>query len=191
VLRVLCSISLNPDSCVHKTESTFERHGLKSLLVAKFVPGLNTIAPPMAGMMQTPVAKFLLFDSAGSLLWSASATLVGYVWHRQVEAVLAAATRFGRSTLLVIALAVLAFAALKYYERRRYYAKLRAARIQPADLHALLQQGKDVVIVDLRSCSALKLLPSKVPGALLITPEKFEKRWHLIPRERDVVMYCT
>lgn len=191
VLRVLCSISLNPDSCVRKTEDTFERHGLKSLLVAKFVPGLNTIAPPMAGMMQTPAGKFLLFDSAGAVLWSGTAALVGYAWHRQVTSILAATSRFGRSTLLVVAFLVIAFAAFKYYERRRYYSKLRAARISPTEVHAMLEQSCEVAIVDLRSHASLKLNPSKVPGALLITPEEFEKRWHMIPKERDVVMYCT
>lgn len=191
VLRLLCSLSLNPDSCVRKTESNFERHGLKSLLVAKFVPGLNTIAPPMAGMLQTSNSKFLFFDTTGAALWAGTAALVGYIWHRQVEAALAATSRFGRGTLLIAVALLLAFAVFKYYQRRRYYAKLRAARLRPEEVDALVRQGKDVVIVDLRSPSSLKLLPSKVPGAVLITPEEFEKRWHLIPRERDVVMYCT
>ncbi|MCI0352181.1 MAG: VTT domain-containing protein [Acidobacteriales bacterium] len=191
VLKLLCSLSLNPDSCVHKTESNFERHGLKSLLVAKFVPGLNTIAPPMAGMLRTSSSKFLLFDTTGAALWAGTAVFVGYIWHRQVEAVLAATSRFGRGTLLAAVVLLLAFAAFKYYQRRRYYASLRAARLRPAEVNSLLQQGNDVVIVDLRSHSSLKLLPSKVPGALLITPEEFEKHWRLIPRERDVVMYCT
>lgn len=191
VLRVLCSMSLNPDSCVRKTEASFERYGLKSLLMAKFVPGLNTIAPPMAGMLKTSTFKFLLFDSVGAALWAGTAALTGYIWHRQVEAILATTSSFGKGTLLAAALLVLGFAALKYYQRRRYYAKLRAARMRPSEVHSLLQAGKDVVIVDLRSPSSLKLTPSKVPGALLITPEEFEKRWHLIPPERDVVMYCT
>jgi membrane protein DedA with SNARE-associated domain len=191
VLRVLCSMSLNPDSCVRKTEATFERYGLKSLLMAKFVPGLNTIAPPMAGMLKTSNYKFLLFDGVGAALWSGTAVLVGYIWHRQVEAILATTSSFGKSTLLAAALLVLSFAGLKYYQRRRYYAKLRAARLRPEEVHSIVQQGGEVIIVDLRSTSSRKLTPNKVPGALLITPEEFEKSWHLIPRERDVVMYCT
>lgn len=191
VLRVLCSMSLNPDSCVHKTEATFERHGLKSLLVSKFIPGLNTIAPPMAGMLKTPTVKFLLFDGAGAALWAGTGALVGYIWSRQVEAVLAATSGFGKTTLLIVAALIFALIALKYYQRRHYYAKLRAARLRPEEVHALLQQGKELVIVDLRSHSSLKLAPTKVPGALLITPEEFEKRWQMIPHERDVVMYCT
>jgi membrane protein DedA with SNARE-associated domain len=191
VLRLLCSLSLNPDSCVRKTEGTFEKYGLKSLLVAKFVPGLNTIAPPMAGLLKTSNSKFLLCDAAGAALWAGSAALVGYLWHRQVEAILATTSRFGKRTLFIIVALLLGFAAFKYYERRRYYAQLRAVRLTPEEVQGMLQEGKDVVIVDLRSPSSLKLMPSKVPGALLITPEEFETRWHLIPTERDVVMYCT
>jgi hypothetical protein len=145
----------------------------------------------MAGLLRTSTAKFLFLDGAGAVLWAASAALVGYVWRREVESILETASHFGRSTLLVVAIAVLGFAALKYYERRRYYAQLRAARISPAEVHVLLQQGKEVAIVDLRSHTALKLAPNKVPGALLISPEEFEERWSTIPRMRDVVMYCT
>jgi membrane protein DedA with SNARE-associated domain len=191
VLRLLCSVSLNPDSCVHKTEATFERHGLKSLLLAKFIPGLNTIAPPMAGMLRTSTPKFLLFDSGGASLWAGTAALVGYIWRREVEAILATVSRFGRSTLLLVFTLVIALAALKYYQRRRYYSQLRAARLSPQEVHSLLKQGNEVVVVDLRSNSALKLNPNKLPGALHITPEEFEKRWNIIPRDRDVIMYCT
>lgn len=191
VLRLLCSLSLNPDSCVRKTESSFERYGLKSLLVAKFIPGLNTIAPPMAGLLKTASAKFLLFDSMGAALWAGSAALVGYIWYRQVEAILATTSQFGKRTLFIVVALLLAFATYKYYERRRYYGQLRAARLTPEEVQALRQEGKDLVIVDLRSVSSLKLLPSKVPGALLISPDQFESHWQVIPADREVVMYCT
>jgi len=191
VLRLLCSISLNPDSCVRNTQATFEHYGLKSLLVSKFVPGLNTIAPPMAGMLKTPSGKFLLFDSVGAMLWSASAVLVGFTWHREVDRILAAVSHLGRGGLLLAASLVAGFVAFKYYQRRRYYATLRAARLSPEEVHTMLQQGTGLVIVDLRSRSSLKVAPTKVPGALLIAPEEFEQRYKVIPREREVVMYCT
>jgi len=191
VLRLLCSISLNPDSCVRNTQATFEHYGLKSLLVSKFVPGLNTIAPPMAGMLKTPTGKFLLFDGVGAMLWSATAVLVGFIWHREVDRILGGASKFGRGGLLLAAALVGGFAAFKYYQRRRYYATLRAARLSAEEVHAMVQQGTHLVIVDLRSRSSLKVVPTKVPGALLIAPEEFEQRYQIIPREHDVVMYCT
>jgi len=86
VLRLLCSISLNPDSCVRNTQATFEHYGLKSLMVSKFVPGLNTIAPPMAGMLKRRAGSFCC-SIAWAMLWSASAVLVGFIWHRRSIAI--------------------------------------------------------------------------------------------------------
>lgn len=191
VLRLLCAISLNPDSCVRKTEDTFHRHGLKSLLVSKFLPGLNTIAPPMAGMLKHSSTRFLMFDSAGALVWAGSAALVGYIWHHQVEEVLARASNFGHGLVWGAAGAFAAFALWKYYERKRYYGKLRAARIRPEEVQQMLTDGQSVVIVDLRSRLAVERDPQKLPGALLIPPEEFEQHVERIPRDREIILYCT
>ena len=191
VLRLLCALSLNPDSCVRKTENTFTRHGLKSLLVAKFVPGLNTVAPPMAGMLQHSPARFLLFDSCGTLLWAGTAVAVGYFWQHQVEFLLERFSRFGHGAAMGAIAAFVAFALWKYYERRRYYGKLRAARIRPEEVQQMLSQGQDVVIVDLRSGLSLQHDRQKVPGALLIPPEEFEQHVERIPHDREIILYCT
>jgi membrane protein DedA with SNARE-associated domain len=191
VLRFMCAISLNPDSCVRKTEDTFHRQGLKSLLVSKFVPGLNTIAPPMAGMLKHSSTRFLMFDVTGALLWAGSAVAVGSLWHHQVAAVLERASRFGHGAVAGVALALAGFAAWKYYERRRYYGKLRAARIRPQELHQMITGGQEVVIVDLRSRLAVERDPQKLPGALLIPPEEFEQHVESIPRDREIILYCT
>lgn len=191
VLRFMCALSLNPDSCVRKTEDTFHRSGLKSLLVSKFVPGLNTIAPPMAGMLKHSSTRFLLFDVTGALMWAGSATAIGYLWHHQVAAVLERLSRFGHGVVAVVVLALAAFALWKYSERRRYYGKLRAARIRPEEVQQMLSQGQEVVIVDLRSRLAVGRDPQKLPGALLIPPEEFEQHVERIPRDREIILYCT
>ena len=191
VLRLLCALSLNPDSCVRKTEDTFSRHGLKSLLVAKFVPGLNAVAPPMAGMLKHSAARFLMFDSCGVLLWAGSAVAVGYFWQRQVDMVLERISRFGRGAVVGAIAVFVAFALWKYYERRRYYGKLRAARIPPQEVQQMLSQGQEVVIVDLRSSLSIQHDKHKLPGALLIPPEEFEQQVGRIPRDREIILYCT
>lgn len=191
VLRLLCALSLNPDSCVRKTEDTFTRHGLKSLLVAKFLPGLNTVAPPMAGMLKHSAARFLMFDSCGALLWAGSAVAVGYFWQHEVQLVLDRFSRFGHGAVVGAIAAFVAFALWKYYERRRYYGKLRAARIRPEEVQQMLSQGQEVVIVDLRSGLSLEHDKHKLPGALLIPPEEFEQHVERIPRDREIILYCT
>ena len=77
ILKLLCRISLEPDSCVRRTENLFVRHGVRSLLVAKFIPGLNTAAPSLAGVFRMPVRRFLIFDSLGGLLWVVTVTTLG------------------------------------------------------------------------------------------------------------------
>ena len=176
---------------MRRTEDTFCRHGLKSLLVAKFVPGLNTVAPPMAGMLKHSPARFLMFDCCGVLLWAGSGVAVGYFWARQVEVVLERFSRFGRGAVVGAGAAFVVFALWKYYERRRYYGKLRAARIRPEEVQQMLSQGRELVIVDLRSSDALKYEPKKVPGALLIPPDEFEQHVERIPRDREIILYCT
>ena len=87
ILQLLCKISLEPDSCVRRTEGLFAKQGARSLLLAKFVPGLNTVAPPLAGIFHMRARKFLLFDAMGALLWGLSILGTGYVFSEQIESV--------------------------------------------------------------------------------------------------------
>lgn len=191
ILRTLCSISLNPDSCVSRTENLFVRHGLKSLLVAKFVPGLNTIAPPLAGMLRISPLRFALFDLAGTGLWLASALLLGVGFRTEVEWLIEWLRAFG-SVSLVIALVVFAgWLLIKWVERRRFYRLLERSRIAGPELKERLDRGEDIAIVDLRSDLGLQLEGAKIPGAIHIPPKAFGARYAEIPKGRPVVMYCT
>ncbi|HLE04701.1 MAG TPA: DedA family protein, partial [Anaerolineales bacterium] len=69
VLNLICRISLEPDSCVRRTENVFASHGARALLFAKFIPGLSTAAPPLAGIFRMRLPRFLIWDGAGTLLW--------------------------------------------------------------------------------------------------------------------------
>jgi membrane protein DedA with SNARE-associated domain len=95
MLKLLCRISLKPDSCVRRTENVFIRHGAHSLLVAKFVPGLNTAAPTLAGIFRMPVPRFMLFDSLGGLFWVVTFTGVGFIFSDQLEQIAAYSSRWG------------------------------------------------------------------------------------------------
>ncbi|HZA55315.1 MAG TPA: DedA family protein [Candidatus Udaeobacter sp.] len=95
ILKLLCRISLEPDSCIRRTENLFVRHGAHSLLVAKFVPGLNTAAPSLAGIFRMPMRRFLIFDSLGGLLWVVTVTL-GLDFQRSTRADRGPCTALGR-----------------------------------------------------------------------------------------------
>src|ERR1700683_3514755 len=134
VLRFLCRLSLSPDSCVHQTEHAFLKYGLNTLLVAKFVPGLNAVAAPLAGDSGVGVARFLALDSLGIALWSSTYLTVGYLFSGQIEDALGYAQRLGSGVVGLVAGLLAAWILWKYIQRRRFLKKLDVARITPEEL---------------------------------------------------------
>jgi membrane protein DedA with SNARE-associated domain len=191
VLHLLCRISLEPDSCVRRTEEVFARHGARSLLVAKFIPGLSTAAPPLAGIFRMRLHRFLLFDSLGALIWAGAFAGIGYLFSGQLEQLAAHALRMGASLAGILAGCLAVYILWKYAQRHRFLRQLRIARITPEELKRRLDEGEDVMIVDLRHSLDFEGEPYTIPGALRLPPEEVERRHHEIPRDRDVVLYCT
>jgi len=188
ILKLLCRISLEPDSCVRRTENLFVRHGVRSLLVAKFIPGLNTAAPSLAGVFRMPVRRFLIFDSLGGFLWVVTVTSLGLMLGDQLERI---ALRWGGWLVAVLAGSLAAYVLWKFIQRRRFLRRLRIARITPKELMDKLTAKENISIVDLRQPMDIEAFPQMIPGALRIAMEELEERHREIPRDRDVVLYCS
>ena len=188
ILKLLCRISLEPDSCVRRTENLFVRHGVRSLLVAKFIPGLNMAAPSLAGVFRMPVRRFLIFDSLGGFLWVVTVTSLGLILGDQLERI---ALRWGAWLVAVLAGSLAAYVLWKFIQRRRFLRRLRIARITPQELMDKLTAGENISIVDLRQPMDIETFPQIIPGALRIAMEEIEERHGEIPRDRDVVLYCS
>ena len=188
ILKLLCRISLEPDSCVRRTENLFIRHGVRSLLVAKFIPGLNTAAPSLAGVFRMPVRRFLIFDSLGGFLWVVTVTSLGLIFSDQLERI---ALRWGGWLVAVLAGSLAAYVLWKFIQRRRFLRRLRIARITPKELMDKLAAKENISIVDLRQPMDIEAFPQMIPGALRIAMEEIEERHGEIPRDRDVVLYCS
>ena len=191
VLHFLCRISLEPDYCVRRTENLFVRHGPKTLLVAKLVPGVSAVATPLAGINGLALHRFLLYDTGGALLWILPFALLGYLFSNQLEQVVAYSARFGSVAVLVVIGALAAYIAWKYYQRRRFLRSLRIARITPEELKQLIDHGDGVFIVDLRHAIDHEAEPRTIPGALRLPAEEFEQRGDEIPKDRELVLFCT
>jgi len=191
VLRWLCRIFLEPDSCVRRTENLFARHGTRSLLIAKFVPGLSTVAPPLAGIFGVGVARFVLYGGAGALLWTGIWSGVGYLAGEALEPVVGRAERLGAWLVATVIVVVVGYVALKFIQRQRVSRRLRVARISPDMLKQKLDAGEPLVVVDLRAALDVEADPYTIPGALRITAEEIEERHREIPRDHDIVLYCT
>jgi len=191
VLNLLCKISLEPDSCVRRTEGMFAKHGARSLLVAKFVPGLNTVAPPLAGIFHMRLTRFLLFDAGGALLWAGGFMGLGWLFSDQIEWLAEHALSLGSWLLVLILAALAAYIGGKYIQRQRFLRSLRIARITPEELKRLLDAGEQPVIVDLRHTVDFEAEPEVIPGAVHLASEDFEQAHDVIPRDRDIILYCT
>ena len=176
---------------MRRTEDIFIRHGARSLVIAKFVPGLGTVAPPLAGMFHMRAWRFVLWDLAGALAWAGSFTVAGYLFSAQIERVAGYALRLGSWLIVLAVVALLAYVSWKYVQRQRFIRRLRIARITPEDLKRKLDAGEDIVVVDLRHSLEFDAEDVKLPGALHIDPKEIEQRHQEIPRDRDVVLYCT
>jgi membrane protein DedA with SNARE-associated domain len=191
ILTFLCRVSLEPDSCVRRTEDIFSRWGARVLLVAKFLPGLNTVAPPLAGVVGMPRGRFLRYDSGGALAWTLLYVGLGYVFSAQLESVALALAGLGRGAALVVGVALGAYVALKYAQRRRFIRSLRMARITPEELMARMRDGEALMIVDLRNPDHLVSDGLRIPGALHMDPAELERRHGEIPRDREIALYCS
>lgn len=191
VLHLLCRISLEPDYCVRRTENSFSRHGAKTLLIAKFVPGISTVAPPLAGIIYLPLARFLIYDGAGAVLWIGSFMLLGFLFSNQFEQVINYTGRFGSLAVIVLIALVFAWIGWKYFQRRRFLRSLRIARIMPEQLKSMMDRGDEVVVVDLRHAIDREDEPRTIPGALRLPAEEFEKRADELPLDRELVLFCT
>jgi membrane protein DedA with SNARE-associated domain/rhodanese-related sulfurtransferase len=191
VMRLLCRISLSPDSCVAETQGAFERWGAKLLLVAKFVPGLGIVAPPLAGATRMGWARFLAFSLLGSVLWIGAALAAGILLRREIVALLPHALQLGGAAVVVLLVLLGCYVGWKWWERRRFYIALNMARISVAELHEQLAGGAGPVIVDVRSPTAQLLELRRIPGALHLPAREVGLHLAKLPRDRDIVLYCT
>lgn len=188
VMRVLCKVSMSPDSCVRQSESLIERWGGSSLTAAKFVPGVSVVAAPMAGALGMPWPRFVAYDSFAAIAWTAVYVALGWVLSDQVEVALALLAQAGGAAALLLALAVVAWLGWRWWRRRRVMQHTTVPRIGIDDLHARLAGPQPPVVIDVRADIASTLDSRRIPGALPITLAALDAS--RLPRERLVVLYC-
>lgn len=191
VLGLLCKLSLEPDTCVRKTEAAFAKRGTGALVFAKFVPGMSLVSVALAGVSRVAYWRFLLADAGGCLLWSAAYLSVGRLFYRRVDSVIAALGLFGRRASLVVVTLILLYLGVKYLQRWRFIRKLRINRVTAAEADALLQGGEPITIVDLRHPAEIEREGMKIAGAQILGPDELRSRSHQIPEDQQIILYCT
>src|SRR5262249_139890 len=191
VLTGLCRLSLEPDVCVRRTQNIFVRYGIRALLVAKFLPGLTTVMPPLAGIFGVPRLRFALYDLAGVLLWAGLWAGVGYVFSETIEEVARRVSALGRTAGVLAVASLVGYIVLKYVRRRLFLRRLWISRITAEDLKRRLDAGEDVAVLDVRSALDVAATPYAIPGSRWITAEAFDEHLAEIPRDPELVIYCS
>ena len=191
VLRLLCKLSMEPTICVRRTQDSFGRRRDLTLVIAKFVPGLATLAPPVAGQNGMGFGRFLFFDGIGSALWLGALLAAGRFFGNLLQRNPSLLDWAGRFSGALLVLGIVGFFVGRVVRRRMVIKKLVAARLEPEDLKKQLDAGEQVYIVDLRHPLELLPDPFTLPGAVHFSPDALAARHQEIPRDRDIVLFCT
>jgi membrane protein DedA with SNARE-associated domain/rhodanese-related sulfurtransferase len=185
MLRMICRVSLSPDSCVGNTRRIYARWGAPSLIVAKYVPGLAAVATTLAGETAVPTARFCLYDGIGATLWAGGAVALGVIFHEAIDAVLDELAVLGNSALVLLAAGVLIFVAVKWWQRWRFKVRIRMARISVAQLVDLLKSTAKVIILDARTADRRERT-GWIPGSVWVsTTEDLALGVY-----EEIVVYC-
>jgi len=190
VLRMICRVSISPDSCVRQTETLFERWGVRSLVVAKFIPGFGTLAVALAGNMRVPLALFLVTDLAGAVLYCGVGIGIGLYFHDAVDQIVSVLEELGRIGLVLIAGGLVAFLLSKWWQRKRLLQELRGARITVPELQRLMVDGFRPAIIDVRP-RASRARDGTIPGALAWPLESPQIGAAGPDQALDIVVYCA
>ncbi len=191
VLGFLCRLSLEQDSCVKQTSDRFERWGPATLLIAKFIPGLSTVAPPLAGSAGIAPWRFIVYDAAGSIVWAGAALTLGRIFRHQLEHLIEWLPRLGSGLLLTLAAPLAAWIAWKFWQRERAMRLYRIGRISPDELRSRIDSNLDTWIVDLRSRRSIERSGAKLPGALILDGDNLDVHLKDLPPGAHLVFYCT
>ncbi|MEO5701256.1 MAG: DedA family protein/thiosulfate sulfurtransferase GlpE [Casimicrobiaceae bacterium] len=189
VLRLLCRISLSPDSCVRQTESIFGRFGAASLLLAKFIPGFASVSTALAGAVHIRYWKFLLFDTLGAALWVGIAVGLGYLFRNALNDVLDVLDALGRWGTLMLLIALAGYIAMKWWQRRAFVRQLRMDRVSVDELRALMDASRVGAILDVRT-SLSQDATGRIPGARVVDLQSLDGLGD-VARDGEVIVYCA
>ena len=192
-MRLICRFSADPQGCSKHAKQKFHRYGLPVLCVAKFVPGLDAVMPPVAGAERVPIARFLAFDTAGSLVWSAFYAGLGYLFSNQLGIAIRWVNHCGTALAITILAPVVVYAGWRGLILVRMIRELRQRRISPPMLARNLKSGRKIAVLDLAHFDADGESESveAIPGAFLVDPSALRHATQIaVPDDIKVILYC-
>lgn len=192
LLSVLCRVSLNPETCILRSAEIFYKRGKLTLLFAKFIPGINTMAPPLAGSMKMRLGQFLRFDLAGAFLYAVTYTMTGYVFRDFVVRITRGIQGATHVLTEVILAAVVLYIIYRVYQYRRYRVTDIVPRIAVQELAKRISvSDHDLMIVDVRSHGYYDSGAARIAGSMRFEPNQLTEELNSLPKDKDIFVYCT
>jgi membrane protein DedA with SNARE-associated domain len=191
ILSFLCRISLDPESCVRRAKGIFAKIGTRSILVARFIPGLSTFGAPLAGVFHMGLLHFLLLDGLGTLSWAVLFAGLGFQFGHEIERLAFRSTGVAPWIGWIVPMGIVSYIFWKYFQRKRFLRQLAIVRISPEEVKQRLDAGEDVMILDLRDAFEFHEKPQTIPGAFHLSIEELEAQHLKIPRDREIVLFCA
>lgn len=193
LLGFLCRLSMNPETCILRSAESFYKRGKATLIVAKFIPGVNTMAAPLAGSMKMHYGQFLRLDFLGALLYSSTYLLVGYLSRDFLAATLRGFHAAGQAMEIIVVTALVVYAIYRTVQFRKYKKYRIMPRVQAQELAARLasDEAGRVLIVDVRSHGYYDVGAERIAGSIRIEPNNLDEEIKHLPKDKDIYLYCT
>jgi membrane protein DedA with SNARE-associated domain len=193
LLGILCRLAANPESCVLRSAESFYKRGRTTLMFAKFIPGINTLAPPLAGSMKMRWWEFVRLDLVGAMLYTGAYTLAGFLFSQVISDVISRMRSVGHFMEWLLAIALLGYIAYRawlYWRHREYRV---VPRVQAGELAARLRElgAERVLIVDVRSHGYYDTGATRIRGSVRLEPANLLEALKGVPRDKQIYVYCT
>jgi membrane protein DedA with SNARE-associated domain len=193
LLGLLCKVSVSPETCILRSAESFYRRGRSTLLIAKFIPGVNTMAPPLAGSMKLPFVQFLMLDLVGAGFYALTYGAIGFLFRDFLSVIVRGFRVAGYAVEIVVIAAAIAFIAYRLWRYRKYRIYRVVPRVQVMELAKKLQSegsGK-ILLVDVRSHGYYDSGATRIKGSIRIEPNNLSEEVASLPKSKDIYLYCT
>jgi membrane protein DedA with SNARE-associated domain len=193
LLGLLCKVSINPETCILRSAESFYKRGKKTLLIAKFIPGINTMAPPLAGSMRMPFEQFFWLDLAGASLYAAAYCALGYVFRDFLAVIMRGMHTAGRAVEIVVLVALLTYVAYRIwvYSTHRIYRVVPRVQVEELARKLGSEDAQKLLVVDVRSHGYYDSGAARIRGSIRVEPNNLEEEIKNLPKDKDIYVYCT
>jgi len=193
LLGLLCRTSLNPETCILRSAESFYKRGKTTLLFAKFIPGINTMAPPLAGSMKMPIQQFLKLDLAGSALYVSAYCLGGFLFRDFIYSMTDRVQMAKHAIEMLLLAGFVLFVAYRIWAYRKYTRPGMAPRVPVEEVARRLQaeEAADIINADVRSHGYYDAQSARIKGSIRLEPNNLAEELKVLPRDNDIFLYCT